>query len=126
MLGSEALVAFVPSTNLQQARAFYVGTLGLREEYTDEFALVLESHGIMIRVVNVSAVVGYRPAPFTILGWTVKDIGESADWLLARGLELERYDGMDQDERGVWTSPSGARMAWFKDPEGNVLSVTQV
>jgi hypothetical protein len=67
----------------------------------------------------------FRPQGFTVMGWEVDDVAATVDGLVARGVQFERYSGMDQDERGIWKAPSGARVAWFKDPDGNVLSVTQ-
>jgi catechol 2,3-dioxygenase-like lactoylglutathione lyase family enzyme len=119
------VVAFVPSSNPAKARAFYEKTLGLRFVSEDPFALVLDANGVMIRVANVSSVKGFKPAPFTILGWLVDDIAATVKGLNKKNVKFERFPGMDQDERGVWRSPSGARIAWFKDPDGNVLSVTQ-
>jgi catechol 2,3-dioxygenase-like lactoylglutathione lyase family enzyme len=125
MLGSKDIVAFVPTRNPAKARAFYEGTLGLRFVSEDPFALVLDANGVMIRVANVSNVDGFKPAPFTILGWLVDDIAGAVKGLRSKGVKFDRYPGMGQDELGVWNSPSGARIAWFKDPEGNVLSLTQ-
>ena len=118
-------VAFVPTTNPQKARAFYEGTLGLQCESADDFALVFDLHGVPLRVVNVASVTGFTPAPFTILGWDVPNIQAAVKDLGSRGVVFERYPGMEQDALGIWTSPSRARVAWFKDPEGNTLSVTQ-
>jgi catechol 2,3-dioxygenase-like lactoylglutathione lyase family enzyme len=119
------VVAFVPSRNPAKARAFYETTLGLRFVSEDPFALVLDANGVMIRIANVSSVKGFKPAPFTILGWLVDDIAGTVKSLKKKSVKFERFPGMDQDELGVWRSPSGARIAWFKDPDGNVLSVTQ-
>jgi catechol 2,3-dioxygenase-like lactoylglutathione lyase family enzyme len=119
------IVAFVPSRNPAKARAFYEGILGLRFVSEDPFALVLDANGVMVRVANVSSVDGFKPAPFTILGWLVADIAGTVKGLNKKGVKFERYPGMEQDQLGAWKSPSGARIAWFKDPEGNVLSVTQ-
>lgn len=122
MLGSADLVAFVPATDLERAREFYGGTLGLELESVNPFAVVLRSGGVMLRVTQVEAL---RPQPFTVLGWSVEDISDTAHRLATAGVELTRYDGMDQDELGVWTSPDGSRIAWFTDPDGNTLSMTQ-
>jgi catechol 2,3-dioxygenase-like lactoylglutathione lyase family enzyme len=119
------IVAFVPSRNPTKARAFYEGVLGLRFVSEDSFAVVFDANGVMIRVANVSSVKGFKPAPFTILGWLVDDIGKVVKGLNKLGVEFERFPWMEQDKLGVWSSPSGAKIAWFKDPEGNVLSVTQ-
>ena len=125
MLGTETIVAFVPSQDPAAARRFYEGVLGLRFVSQDPFALVLEANGITVRVANVSSVPGFKPAPFTILGWRVRDIGKTALGLQEKGVRFERYPGMQQDELAIWNSPAGARVAWFKDPEGNVLSITE-
>jgi catechol 2,3-dioxygenase-like lactoylglutathione lyase family enzyme len=119
------IVAFVPSKNPTKARAFYEGILGLRFVSEDPFAAVFDANGVMIRVANISSVKGFKPAPFTILGWLVDDIAKTVNGLGKKSVKFERFPGMDQDRLGVWSSPSGAMIAWFKDPEGNVLSVTQ-
>jgi catechol 2,3-dioxygenase-like lactoylglutathione lyase family enzyme len=125
MLGTKDVVAFVPTRSPAKARSFYEGVLGLRFVSEDPFALVLDANGVMIRVANVSSVDGFKPAPFTILGWLVDDIGQTVTGLSRKGVRFERFPGMEQDELGVWSSPSGAKVAWFKDPEGNVLSLTE-
>jgi len=124
-LGAMSLVAFLPTRNPAKAKAFYEGILNLRFVSEDPFALVFDSHGVTIRIANVSSVKGFKPAPFTVLGWHVPDIAPVTRELAARGVKFERYPGMEQDAAGVWMSPSGARVAWFKDPDGNVLSVTE-
>ena len=125
MLGSMDIIAFVPTRNREKARPFYEKTLGLSFVSDDQFALVFEAHGVMVRVVDVSSVAGFEPAPFTILGWSVGDIGKIVKGLGKKGIKFERFPGMQQDLLGVWSSPSGAKVAWFKDPDGNVLSVTE-
>ena len=124
MLGSMDIVAFVPTRNREKARPFYEKTLGLPFVSDDQFALVFNAHGVMVRVVDVSGVEGVKPAPFTILGWSVGDIGKTVRGLGKKGVKFERYPGLEQDQLGVWSSPSGAKVAWFKDPDGNVLSIT--
>ena len=124
-LGSMDVVAFVPTTNPKEARSFYEGVLNLRFVSDDPFALVFDSHGVTLRVTNVSTVKGFQPAPFTILGWKVPDIASAVTDLSSRGVTFERYPGMTQDSAGIWSSPNGARVAWFKDPDGNVLSLTE-
>jgi catechol 2,3-dioxygenase-like lactoylglutathione lyase family enzyme len=121
MLENAPLIAFIPVTDLERARTFYVDTLGL--EVTDEspFALVVDAHGTMLRLTPVGDL---RPQPFTVVGWSVPDIATTAGVLAEHGVPFRRYDGMDQDERGIWTSPSGDRVAWFADPDGNTLSLT--
>ena len=122
MLHSAELVAFVATADGARARRFYEEVLGLRLVEETPFALVFHSAGTTLRVTFVERV---GPAPHTVLGWTVEDIHATMAGLAARGVAFERYPGLDQDEAGVWRSPSGARVAWFKDPDGNVLSLTQ-
>jgi catechol 2,3-dioxygenase-like lactoylglutathione lyase family enzyme len=124
ILGTSKLVAFVATTDPEKARAFYEGVLGMRlMEDEKPFALVFVVNGIMLRV---TAVHEHHPAPFTVLGWDVTSIEATVDRLTAAGVELQRYKGInDSDPKGIWTAPGGARVAWFKDPDGNVLSVTQ-
>ncbi len=123
-LGSQPVIAFVAATDAARAREFYRDVLGLRlvaEELP--FALVFDANGTMLRVTFVQEL---TPARYTVLGWRVSDIAATAGQLREAGVRFERYQGMkDQDEQGIWTSPSGARVAWFRDPDGNTLSVTQ-
>ncbi len=124
ILGGSDLVAFAPTTNPAKAREFYEGVLGLRLLADEKpFALVFDANGIMLRVTTVHEL---KPQQFTVLGWRVEDIEGTVDRLTPAGVEFQRYKGVnDADTRGIWNSPSGARIAWFKDPDGNVLSVTQ-
>jgi catechol 2,3-dioxygenase-like lactoylglutathione lyase family enzyme len=117
------LVAFVASTDLQRSRAFYEGVLGLRVQRTTSFALVLVGGGTTVRVTRVDLM---DPAPYTVLGWVVQNVEETVRTLAARGVRFQSYDDLEQDEYGIWQSPDGARVAWLKDPDGNVLSLTQV
>jgi len=125
MLGNADLVAFVPTRNPQQARRFYGDTLGLEFVSEDPFALVFRAHGVVLRIANVSNVKDFRPAPFTVLGWHVSSAESTLRALCEKGIEFERFPGMQQDPLGIWDSPSGARVAWFKDPDGNILSITE-
>ena len=124
ILGGSELVAFAPTTDPAKARAFYEGVLGLRLVADEKpFALVFDANGTMLRVTTVHEL---KPHPFTVLGWGVADIEATVDRLVTAGVEFNRYKGMnDADPRGIWNSPSGARVAWFKDPDGNVLGLTQ-
>jgi catechol 2,3-dioxygenase-like lactoylglutathione lyase family enzyme len=125
MLRNADLVAFVPTRDPQKARRFYEQTLGLEFVSEDPFALVFRAHGVMLRIANVSQVADFRPAPFTILGWQVSSVQNTVRELREKGIEFERFAGMNQDPLGIWRSPSGAQVAWFKDPDGNVLSITE-
>lgn len=122
MLGSANVVAFVATNNAAAAREFYVDKLGLKLVDDSAAALVVEGGGTTIRVQKVNA---FTPLPFTALGWAVKDIKKTWRGLRDRGVVFERFGLAGEDEHGVWTSPSGARVAWFKDPDGNTLSLTQ-
>jgi predicted enzyme related to lactoylglutathione lyase len=125
MLDSEAIIAFVPTTKPDQARLFYESTLGLEFVEEDAYALTFNANGVTVRVVNVSSEKNFTPAEFTILGWSVNTIDDTVRDLTDRGVVFERYRAFEQDPLGIWESPSGARVAWFKDPEGNILSVTE-
>jgi catechol 2,3-dioxygenase-like lactoylglutathione lyase family enzyme len=122
VLAGDDLIAFVATGDPERARAFYAGTLGLELEEETPFAVVFRVGATMLRVTVVSEMV---VAPYTVLGWAVDDITARVRELAARGVAFERYDGVEQDELGVWRSPAGARVAWFKDPDGNTLSLTQ-
>jgi catechol 2,3-dioxygenase-like lactoylglutathione lyase family enzyme len=115
------LVAFLTTTQPSKARAFFEGALGFRLVSDDDFALVFDTGGPELRVVKARA---HAPAEGTVLGWQVDDVHETIRELVKRGVRFERY-GMPQDEDGVWTAPGGAKVAWFKDPDGNVLSITE-
>jgi catechol 2,3-dioxygenase-like lactoylglutathione lyase family enzyme len=122
MLGNSPVITFVATTKPDAARAFYEGVLGLAFVADDPFALVFDASGVMLRMFKVES---HTPPSYTVLGWTVPHIEAMIDGLAARGVTFERFAGMEQDARGIWMSPSGARVAWFKDPDGNVLSLTQ-
>ena len=122
MLGSKRIMAFIPTRDTTKARSFYEGVLGLRFVSEDGHALVLDANGIMVRVTRVPE---FKPQQFTILGWEVSNIEEAVSGLQERGVNFERYGLERQDGRGIWTAPRGAKVAWFKDPDGNVLSVSQ-
>lgn len=125
MLRSSSVVAFVPVRDPAAARRFYEGVLDLPVVSEDPFALVLDANGVTIRLANVSQVPDFQPGRYTVLGWHVADIAQTVSGLASRGVSFARYPGMDQDALGVWTSPSGAKVAWFEDPDGNILSVTE-
>jgi catechol 2,3-dioxygenase-like lactoylglutathione lyase family enzyme len=124
ILGGSEVIAFAPTTDPAKARAFFEGILGLRLVADEKpFALVFDANGIMLRVTTVHEL---KTQPFTILGWRIADIEGTVDKLVGAGVRFERFPGMnDSDPRGIWNSPGGARIAWFKDPDGNVLSVTE-
>jgi catechol 2,3-dioxygenase-like lactoylglutathione lyase family enzyme len=123
MLTTRPIVAFVATVDPPRAKAFYADTLGLRLVSEDAFALAFEAGGTLLRVATVQAL---QPAGYTVLGWIVPDIQQAVRDLSDRQVRFQRYDGMGQDEHGVWKAPSGARVAWFRDPDGNTLSITQL
>ena len=122
MLESARAMAFVPATDLGRARELYEGVLGLKVLDVSGFACVFRVGGATMRVALVREL---SPQPFTVFGWAVGAISETMAGLAARGVEFLRYVGMDKDPAGVWTTPDGDRIAWFRDPDGNVLSLTQ-
>ena len=122
MLASSKVVAFLATSDAARAKAFYGEVLGLRLLSEDGFAVVFDANGTTLRVAIVREVV---PAPYTVLGWDVEDIAATARRLSGAGVVFERYGWLQQDELGIWNSPSGAKVAWFKDLDGNVLSVSQ-
>jgi catechol 2,3-dioxygenase-like lactoylglutathione lyase family enzyme len=123
MLGSINIVAFVPITDVERAKAFYVGVLGLRFVKDDGFAMVLDANGIMVRASKVPQ--QFTAAQFTILGWQVTGIENLVKDLQGKGVHFERFGFFEQDALGIWTAPTGDKIAWFKDPDGNILSVSQ-
>jgi catechol 2,3-dioxygenase-like lactoylglutathione lyase family enzyme len=121
-LEDSALMAFVPVTDIDAARTFYASTLRLSVLDESPFALVVDANGTMLRITPVPEL---RPRPFTIAGWQVDDIEATIDLLSARGVVFTHYEGMGQRANGVWESPSQDLVAWFTDPDGNTLSLTE-
>jgi catechol 2,3-dioxygenase-like lactoylglutathione lyase family enzyme len=114
-LSRSNIVAFLATADSQRARTFYESVLGLRLVADEPFALVFDGNGVMVRIQKVDAV---TPAAYTDVAATIRGLTD-------RGAELERFAGLEQDDLGVWRSPSGARVAWLRDPDGNVLSLTE-
>ena len=122
MLETSDLIAFAATTDLGRAREFYQRTLGLNLVESNDFACVFDVNGTMLRV---TAVAEALQAGYTVLGWRVDDITSAARDLAGNGVRFLRYEAMDQDADGVWTAPSGDKIVWFADPDGNTLSLTQ-
>jgi len=123
MLAQFESIGFIPTVDADRARRFYVDTLGLEFLSDDPFALVVRSHGADIRIVHMDS---FSPAPYTIFGWKVPAIEATVRDLNAAGITFERYPFLEQDADGIWSAPGGAaKVAWFKDPDGNVLSLSQ-
>jgi catechol 2,3-dioxygenase-like lactoylglutathione lyase family enzyme len=121
-MNSSKIICFVATQHPADARKFYETTLGLKFVSDDPFAMVFEAGGTMLRVQKVQEL---HPAKHTVLGWDVPDIAARMQELMRKGVRFERFPGLPQDELGAWTTPSGAKVAWFKDPDGNTLSLTQ-
>jgi catechol 2,3-dioxygenase-like lactoylglutathione lyase family enzyme len=122
MLRHYDAISFLATANPAAARLFYEDVLGLRLVSEEPFALVFDLNGRMLRIVKTDEL---QPARHTVLGWAVADIATAVRDFEARGIQFSRFAGMNQDASGIWTSPTGARVAWFKDPDGNALSLTQ-
>jgi len=122
VIATSDVIAFVSTRDLSRARAFYEAVLGLPVVDENPYACVCNAHGTMLRITAVAEV---AHAGYTVLGWRVTDIGETVAHLESRGVECARYEGVEQDAHGVWTTPNGDRVAWFTDPDGNVLSLTE-
>jgi catechol 2,3-dioxygenase-like lactoylglutathione lyase family enzyme len=123
MIEGNRLMAFVPISSADAARGFYRDTLGLRLISEDKFALAFDVEGVMLRATLIPK---FTPQPFTVLGWQVADAAATARKLVAGGVALMRFPGLEQDEEGLWRAPGGALIGWFKDPDGNVLSISQL
>ena len=116
-------MTFVATAKPVEARAFYEGVLGLTFVEDSPFALVFDMHGSMLRIQKVTHVVA---TTYTDLGWQVADIRQAVKELTEAGVSFERYEGMPQDALGIWATPDGSAVAWFKDPDGNTLSLAQL
>jgi catechol 2,3-dioxygenase-like lactoylglutathione lyase family enzyme len=122
MLADSKLMGFIFTRDYNNARAFYEGKLGLQFISQDQYALALKAGEHMIRITKIP---DFVPARATVLGWQVQDIGAVVAWLKERGVILEDFPFIQDRKLGIWSAPGGDRIAWFKDPDGNVLSVSQ-
>jgi catechol 2,3-dioxygenase-like lactoylglutathione lyase family enzyme len=122
MISDGEVMGFIPTVDAARARNFYEGVLGLEFVSDDSFALVVRSKATYIRIAKLNE---FTPAPYTILGWRVKDIESEVQTLTARGVAFKRYPPLVQSDLGVWTAPGGSKIAWFLDPDGNALSLSQ-
>ncbi len=123
MLAHQSLKAFVPTVVPDKAKVFYKDILGLTLLSEDGYAMEFMANGTLLRVIIVQE---FTPYPFTILGWNVDDITAIVQSLNKKGVVCEKYPFMEQDQLGIWTTLGSAKVAWFKDPDGNVLSLTQM
>jgi len=122
MLADKELKAFVPTVNPGEAKVFYKDILGLALLSEDEYALEFTANGTLLRVITVPEL---TPHAFTALGWNVADISAIIKSLNKKGVVCEKYAFLQQDSLGIWVSPNGSKVAWFKDPDGNILSLTE-
>jgi catechol 2,3-dioxygenase-like lactoylglutathione lyase family enzyme len=121
MLTASKIVGFLHTTDYERARGFYEGKLGFEFVSLDQFALALRAGVNMIRITKEE---DFEPAQGTVLGWEVDDIRAAVLWLKSREVMTEKYSFVPDQELGIWDSPSGDQVAWFKDPDGNVLSLS--
>lgn len=122
MLSNPSITAFLPTTQQEASKHFYANTIGLHLVSEDDYALEFEGNGVTLRITSVDLFV---PHPFTVLGFKINNIQDQVKALTEKGVVFEKYSGLKQDEFGIWTSPSQAKIAWFKDPDGNLISLTE-
>jgi catechol 2,3-dioxygenase-like lactoylglutathione lyase family enzyme len=122
MLETANLIAFLATARPDESRRFYQETLGLISLGEDAHTLLFDCNGITLRIQKLKSV---TPGSHTALGWQVSDLVREIHALATKGVSFLRYDGLEQDRNGIWTSPTGSQVAWFKDPDGNVLSLTE-
>jgi catechol-2,3-dioxygenase len=123
MLSDKKLKAFVPTVKSAEAKIFYQHLLGLTLLSEDNFALEFDANGTSLRIIIVPEL---KPQLFTVAGWDVDNISSTAFALSSRGVIFEKYAQLEQDALGIWTSPGGSKVAWFKDPDGNILSISEI
>jgi len=122
MLTEPKITAFLPTVQPEMAKEFYKNTLGLKLKAEDPYALEFEGNGVTLRITKVEK---FKPHPFAVLGFKIEKIASQVKSLREKGIKFERYNALEQDDLGIWTSPSKAKIAWFKDIEGNLLSLTE-
>lgn len=122
MLANKKLKAFIPTAKPTEAKTFYKDILGLKLLSEDDYALEFDANGTLLRIAIVQEL---KPQAFTVLGWNVDNISSTIQALNSKNVFCIKYDSMEQDNLGVWTSPGGSKVAWFHDPDGNVLSLTE-
>ena len=122
MFSDKKLKAFIPTIKPAESKSFYKDVLGLKLNSEDKYALEFDANGTRLRVTTVK---DFKPHPFTVLGWDVDDIISTIKSLNKKKIFCEKYDFLEQDEFGIWTAPGGTKVAWFKDPDGNILSISE-
>jgi catechol 2,3-dioxygenase-like lactoylglutathione lyase family enzyme len=121
-LAKSKLIAFVGVTDMDMARKFYADVLGLHVKDSGVGFLVLDAHGTLLRLTQIENLINVE---YTVVGWQVHSIQDVAETLAGRGVIFQTFDGIDQDARGIWLAPNGDRVAWFLDPDSNILSITE-
>ena len=122
MIANSKLITFIPTRDAARARIFYEELLGLTFVSDDGFALIMDVNGILLRITRVGE---FTPYPFTVLGWLVPDIETAVVTLTAKGVAFTTFSFLKHDDLGIWSAPDGAKVAWFLDPDGNTLSLSQ-
>jgi len=122
MLASSIATSLIGTAKPELAKAFYRDTLGLKFISEDQFAAVFETKNMRIRVSTTPAVV---PAPYAVLAFNVADMSAAVDGLAGKGVVFARFGFLPQDAKGIWTAPDGTKVAWFHDPDLNLLSLVQ-
>jgi predicted enzyme related to lactoylglutathione lyase len=123
MLADKKLKSFIPTTIPEKAKVFYRDVLGLKLLSEDHYASEFDANGVLLRITTVPSL---KPQEFTVLGWNVPDIKSLIGQMNDKGIICEKYDFLEQDKLGIWNSPGGSKVAWFKDPDGNLLSLTEL
>jgi len=121
-LSQSKIVSFIPSTNLELAASFYTNKLNLKLISSDDYALEYFVNNATLRI---NKVVDLVKVNYTVLGWEVKNIKSTVDELRKNGIKFIFYEGMSQNENGICSFPDGGKVAWFKDPDDNTLSISQ-
>ena len=122
MLSNSKLMAFCTTAKPEESKQFYQSVIGLTLVENSPYALVFDANGTELRLQKIDEVV---PNSATALGWAVDDIDTQVRALAERGVHFEVFPGIEQDESGVWVTPGGSKVAWFRDPDGHLLSLTQ-
>jgi len=122
MLEDKNLKAFIPTVEPEKAKNFYTNVLGLKLTSEDNYGMEFTTNGALLRITIVNKL---TPLPFTVLGWDVDNLPSMILSLVKAGVEFERYNFLEQDDLGIWVAPGGVKVAWFKDPDGNLLSLTE-
>jgi len=122
MLSDPKITAFIPTIQIGQARRFYKDVLGLELVSQDDYAIEFQGSGAILRITFVNE---FKPHPFAVLGFKIDDINSQVKSLSEKGVAFEKYDSLEMNHLGIWIAPSKAKVAWFKDPDGNLLSLTE-